>query len=640
MEILVQKPDYAVIKRGNIEDEQTGEAYEVFEFRTVAGRIRQIRIPRAQSRNTFSVYKELLKLNADLPLFQAASVAVVQRAIDTEASARLVYAKALGWRARCKGFVFANESIGGAAIKRRVLPPVWASDLGSAGSSCRGTLADWRNVVAKPAAASDGLTLAITACLAAPLLKVVNQANFGINLFGLALEDRAVVASVAASVLGISDDWALLVGEVRSASRSTHGARAFNDLLLFAGDDSECRSAAGHRRWRRGVKSLSAGHKQSDSGAAGWASNWRGTFLTTTQNSNEHWAVVLGEGRTRDDRATWIDVPSGPAGLFTPSASALRQPREEPTWEQLKDACANQHGTAIRAYISALIRRRDHLQHIVQKYCNAFVTAASADRRFDNRYALIARNFGLMHAAGRLAIEAGILPWKRRHLHDVLQRRLAAVIAHLRSFQVTPQAIRRILRRRLCSSAVVQRTYGMHLAPSKSGFWHKVDDEIVFTIRAKAFRRWFGDVSYARSALLWLHESGLLRLGKRHVLVSAKSTDWAERTPRWPDGSVQRSFVFTAPQSIGKQIQEAVKLAGRRASSSRAVLKPKPLFAGVPDPTGRPPSRRTVHPLRRRPLARGPKARTSMAATAVDDEEPSAPARFVHIVSGPLCRDM
>jgi hypothetical protein len=43
--------EHAVIKRGNIEDEQTGEGYEVFEFRTVAGKTRQICVPRANSRN-------------------------------------------------------------------------------------------------------------------------------------------------------------------------------------------------------------------------------------------------------------------------------------------------------------------------------------------------------------------------------------------------------------------------------------------------------------------------------------------------------------------------------------------------------------------------------------------------------------
>ncbi len=54
----------AIIKRGNIEDEQTGEAYEVFEFKTVSGKARQVRIPRANSRNACHIYRELLRHNA------------------------------------------------------------------------------------------------------------------------------------------------------------------------------------------------------------------------------------------------------------------------------------------------------------------------------------------------------------------------------------------------------------------------------------------------------------------------------------------------------------------------------------------------------------------------------------------------
>jgi hypothetical protein len=50
----------------------------------------------------------------------------------------------------------------------------------------------------------------------------------------------------------------------------------------------------------------------------------------------------------------------------------------------------------------------------------------------------------VLYAAGCLAIQAGILPWKRQHLRQALQRQLIAAIAHLRSYHTTPQMIRRI----------------------------------------------------------------------------------------------------------------------------------------------------------------------------------------------------
>jgi putative DNA primase/helicase len=195
--------DAALIKRRNIEDEQTGEGYEVFEFRTVSGKTRQIRIPRAKSRNAHSVQKELLKLNADLPASQPASLAIVQRAIDTDSTAQLLYARAIEWRRRFRGFTFANAFVPALGASRSlVMPPLWAPNQGFTGLQRTGTLEGWRKRVGEPTAVDDILTLVIAACFAAPLLKVVNLGNFGFNLFGLTPDDRAVVASVAASVLG------------------------------------------------------------------------------------------------------------------------------------------------------------------------------------------------------------------------------------------------------------------------------------------------------------------------------------------------------------------------------------------------------------------------------------------------------
>jgi hypothetical protein len=168
----------------------------------------------------------------------------------------------------------------------------------------------------------------------------------------------------------------------------------------------------------------------------------------------------------------------------------------------------------------------------------------------------IAQNFALLYAAGCLAIEAGILRWRRQQLLHILQRQLVAVGSHMRSFRITPRTIRRILRRRVRSPAVVQRTRGTSFGPANhAGFWRWEGIDMVFCIHTTAFRRWFGDTAYCRAALRWLHQSKLLVLRNRHALPSTKSSEWAERTPRWPDGSVQRSFVFKAPKSVRRYLQ-------------------------------------------------------------------------------------
>jgi uncharacterized protein DUF927 len=430
----------AIIKRGNIEDEQTGEAYEVFEFKTVSGKIRQVRIPRANSRNAFHIYKELLKLNADLPLVQVQGLNEVQRAIDTEVAAQLVYARALGWRRHFKGFTLASAFIGEPGGNRDVLPPLWATDQELPGLHCKGTLAEWSKAVAEPAMASDSLVLMLAACFAAPLLHVVNRGNFGLNLFGLAPEDRKVVVSVGASVLGIGD---YLPASDHTAP-SLEDASSFNDLLLIVGGGEESGIDYRYRHWRQDIMALSVGRTKPKPKSPALA--WRGIFLTTSRNSNEQLAASAYEGRTTAERAAWIDVPAGSHGSFAKPASDLPPSRSQ-RWgrakhDRLLTACADQQGTPLRAYIRFLIARRATLKRAIQKHSDAFV-ALTADR-VPNRHRAITDNVALLYAAGCLAIQAGILPWTRQHLRQALRRQLIAAIAHLRRYHITDDMIRRI----------------------------------------------------------------------------------------------------------------------------------------------------------------------------------------------------
>ncbi len=602
----------AVIKRGNIEDEQTGEAYQVFEFKTVSGKNRQVRIPRANSRNACHIYRELLRHNADLPQFQAQGLNEVQWAIDTKVAAQLVYARTLGWRQHFKGFTLASGFIGKPGGNRGVLPPLWASDQELPGLQCKGTLAKWSKAVAEPAMASDSLVLVLAACFAAPLLHVVKRGNFGLNLFGLTPEDRGVVVSVGASVLGLGGDWWFRNAANHYIAPSLEDARAFNDLVLIGGGGEDYGSTTAYRRWRQDIMALSVGRTKPKPRSPALA--WRGIFLTTSRNSNEQLAASAYEVRTTAERAAGIDVPAGSRGIFAKPASDLPPSRSQ-CWGRAKHgrllaACADQQGTPIRAYITFLIAHRATLKRAIQKHSDAFV-ALVADRDVPNRHRAITDNVALLYAAGCLAIKAGILPWTRQHLRSgtatpAYRRRrspASATISH-------DEMIRRILRRRLHSSAVIPVSRGLRFGPAtQSGFWRQREGEVVFTIHAKAFRRWFEDAAQCRAALRWLHRSGLLLLRNRHAIPSPKSTEWAERTPRWPDGTVQRSFVFKALES--------------RRGEERPQLHS--LFPDLPPPKW--------SELRKRPK---PRRRSAASKASDEDELDEVPSgQYVRLTRGP-----
>jgi hypothetical protein len=69
----------------------------------------------------------------------------------------------------------------------------------------------------------------------------------------------------------------------------------------------------------------------------------------------------------------------------------------------------------------------------------------------------------------------------------------------------------------------------------------------IFTIHAKAFRAWFANRAQRVVVLQCLHAGGHLQMGERNFAVSSRSTEWAERTVRWPGSGIQRSYVLRDP---------------------------------------------------------------------------------------------
>src|SRR5438270_11548460 len=110
--------DPQIRKRGNIEDEATLEAFELFDFTTTAGGRRTIQVERARSRDAQHVYRQLLSSNAALPLGEFDAIAAVKQAIESPAPDVLRYAKRLGWRPGGGGFALSDGCIGSAKTQR------------------------------------------------------------------------------------------------------------------------------------------------------------------------------------------------------------------------------------------------------------------------------------------------------------------------------------------------------------------------------------------------------------------------------------------------------------------------------------------------------------------------------------------
>lgn len=536
----------SIQKVANIEDDISSDACEVFRFSTVDDEIRHVKIDRGKSRDLKYVYRVLLRANAALPSNTGDAHRLVQQAIDTEAPSRLHYATCLGWRPKLDGFVLWDEFISGAGTEGTVLAPTWAEQFAQDHLKKAGTLKSWQTLVAQPAAASSRLIFLAAAAFAAPLIGLSTSSNIGFNLIGLNYAETGIVAAFMSSIVGcdahevISEWWT-------TPAESLKRARLFGDQLFLTGSLVAYPERMGTPRQHERLMALQLGKKEDGRDHA----RWRGIFVTLLPFPTNFVGSAKANGRLGWS-APCIDIP--PACRFSPLLDLPHPSATEadllPVVETIQRAAAaaeRNRGIPIRRYIRYLVKNRTQLGPCVLKLRRRFARVARKNTTAPLPAGLL-EQFELLYAGASMAIEAGVLPWKPRQVSSALCACLMAAFKQHRGTQLTPAKIRHTLQAQLNSPSVVARQRNGQFGPDDHpGFYDVIDGRRRYTIHAKAFRRWFGSPTACAAALAWLRTAKLLVSLQEPAVAGQISCEWAERTPRWPDGRVQKSFVFFAP---------------------------------------------------------------------------------------------
>lgn len=610
---------FNIQKVANIEDDTSSDAFEVFQFITVDGDTRHIKIDRGQSRNLKYVYRALLRANAALPADDDEARRLVQQAIDAETTKRLHYATRLGWEKKYSGFMLWNEFIGTQATGGKVLAPPWSETFSSDHVKTMGTLTGWRKFVAKPAARSSRLVFLAAAAFAAPVSRFRSAANIGFNLSGFNHVDSEIAAAFVGSILGcdsreIVSDWGI------KPSRLLGRARLFEDQLFLAGNvvGSAERMEAGRQHERLIALRCGKAHREQDEALRGdqQPTPWRGIFITLLP------FPVGGSAMAGiDDIAGTLCIDIPPASTLSALLDLPRSSAADadltPTMragQRIAASAERNRGQPMRRYVRYLVKHRVHLPAKIATFNRQFTLIIRKGERRPTPQPLL-DHFGLLYAGACIAIEAGVLPWKRLQVSTALRLCLLAALKQNRAGRLTPKKIRRVLRKHLCAPAVISRKCGTRFGAEKhAGFYQTVDGRRQYTVHARAFRRWFGSSSRCAAALNWLQKKNLLVLGDKTATPSLTTPEWAERTPRWPDGSVQRSFVFKSLYSLRRRVND------KADTVRKAPLVPVPLFKGLPPPAQR----------------HRPAKRRGRPPAAHDSDGPDRPTfRYVHRVGYP-----
>ena len=400
--------------------------------------------------------------------------------------------------------------------------------------------------------------LAICAAVAAPLLSFTGRQSFGINLFGRAKAGKTTALLAGASVIGLGRE-ADLPNWGATAAAKGELARMLNDMFfplnevgLLGGSKKKAYPEIRETIYRLGEHERQR-HTLSIYSAPAASSEACSIYFSTAEHSFDEYAAFAGEIRDEGEYARCIDVPVNlpnrhsiinrfPANL----AEEKRRRWAEDRVIELRKACEANHGTAFRRYIDHIIASRGTLKARIEEYMSEM---DQFEQRSMVKGALehARQNFGLLYAGGRLAIDAGVVPWTPEQLlRAVATCWRRALNVHGQKKDALTQA-KRALRANLKSEKVKKRGPSASFSPADADGYYVMDGGVrTYTLHAAAMRKWLGtDPKQFDTLVDWLDAEHFLK--RRQSRTGAAGSDWAIQTPKWPNGKSVRSIVFRDP---------------------------------------------------------------------------------------------
>jgi len=290
----------------------------------------------------------------------------------------------------------------------------------SAAPQAKGTLGSWQQNVAKPARASSRLVFLISAAFAPPLLHLQKRESYLIVLHGKTTGGKTTAEIVARSVFGLLTRKGLQHWDITPA-RLEELAQLHCDQILIIDDMARLEDAKGGAS-----KTISAfiyqiaGQSAKERSKRYYDSSptleWRIIVLTSSEDSLDELARRDKRTRKPGEKMRVIDLPADSGkglGIFD------RLPEDVPTADhfskQLEQACLKSYGTPIRAFVPYIVDKdRCDLTKTIDEYEAEFLEAIRFDTQNSSATRRHVEKFSLIYGAGCLAIDAAILPWKKK----------------------------------------------------------------------------------------------------------------------------------------------------------------------------------------------------------------------------------
>jgi hypothetical protein len=291
------------------------------------------------------------------------------------------------------------------------------------------------------------------------------------------------------------------------------------------------------------IFALGAGTGRHSSYSQGSSDNWRTILLTSYEHSIRDLASVSRTQRNPGETVRLIDLPAtfeGATDIFDLGAALNGQKR---LWDRWFESCGQNQGRVFESFLEKLIARKAKMPEAIKKHMEAFVTLVGVES--DGNLARdVAEKFGLVYAAGELAIQFRLVPWKSVDLRAAIERCYLASRDLLPDQGVTfrsgKQALLSYLQG-LPKLASITRTD----CSSLYGFREAVGKQFKGLVKREKFNSIFTSNAQRELVTKWLVTNKLVTLAR-----PSSGPKKMKEQHFWPDGGRYRSVEIFWPRKL------------------------------------------------------------------------------------------
>jgi putative DNA primase/helicase len=530
------------------EDKATSEFFAVIKFRDQHGKMRRRNLPLEELNNVKALVNTLTKYGAYFPDDQQTNKRALQKLISARHDVnRITFAAQVGWYRGYSTFVLPNHVIGTSTSDLPIRPPRLNSST-HAGET-RGDHAEWLRTVACPAKFSSRMVLAISAALAAPLLRMAKLPSFGILVHGRGKAGKSTMLLAAASIIGYRREQDLPNFRATDTALGEIPA-AFNDSLMPLNELGLLKGSATQKylRLRDFTYGSAEGRGTTYSKLAPIAEasvglEWLCIFFATGEEASNEIARDARETRMAGESIRWIDLAgtrNGALDIFDripkDVAESDRAEWAEKTCATIRNGCLRNHGFTLQQFIKQIIINRKVVQKQLKSLRKKFVSRVT-DANDDPVVRHLAKCCGHIYAAALIAVRFGILTWSKKTVRVCIERCYRDA---RRELNTETDLLREGLSIMHAKIRALPKANDADLK-SADGFLKGTNPNQA-TIRAEAFKHWFPDVRQPNIVLNFLRAKNALP--SRPTPKSGIAIVWAESQPLWPDGTRPRSIII------------------------------------------------------------------------------------------------